>query len=70
MAHEWYLNFTFHIICFAVVGRSAVSDSATPWTAARQASLSLTISRGLLRLMAMELVMLPHRLYVFKHFPI
>ena len=28
-----------------------------PWTAARQASLSLTISRGLLKLMSFELVM-------------
>ena len=38
-------------------GRSVVSDSATPWTAARQASLSFTISHSLLRLMAIESVM-------------
>ena len=31
---------------------------ATPWTAARQASLSFTISRSLLKLMSIELVML------------
>ena len=37
--------------------RSVVSDSATPWTAARQASLSITNSRSLLSLMSMELVM-------------
>ena len=30
--------------------RSVVSDSATPWTAARQASLSITNSRSLLKL--------------------
>ena len=30
---------------------------ATPWTAARQASLSITNSRGLLKLMSVELVM-------------
>ena len=36
---------------------SAVSDSATPWTAARQASLSSTISRSLLKLMSIDLVM-------------
>ena len=40
-----------HFIC------SVVSDSATPWTAACQASLSFTISRSLLKLMSIELVM-------------
>ena len=40
-----------HFIC------SVVSDSATPWTAARQAFLSFTISRSLLKLMSIELVM-------------
>ena len=34
-----------------------VSDSATPWTAACQASLSFTISQSLLKLMSIELVM-------------
>ena len=34
----------------------------TPWTAAHQASLSFTISWGLLRLMSVESVM-PTRLY-------
>ena len=37
--------------------RSVVSDSATPWTAARQASLSIINSRSLLKLMPVELVM-------------
>jgi len=38
--------------------RSVKSDSfATPWTAARQASLSITNSRSLLRLISIELVM-------------
>ena len=36
---------------------SAVSDSVTPWTAARQASLSFTISRSFLKLMSIESVM-------------
>ena len=36
---------------------SVVSDSATPWTAARQASLSITSSRSLLKLMSIESVM-------------
>ena len=33
---------------------SVMSDSATPWTAARQASLSFTISWRLLKLMSVE----------------
>ena len=37
--------------------RSVVSDSATPWTAAHQASLSITNSRGSLKLMSTESVM-------------
>ena len=36
---------------------SAVSDSATPWTAARQASLSITNSWSLLKLVSIESVM-------------
>ena len=36
---------------------SVVADSATPWTAARQASLSITSSRSLLKLMSIESVM-------------
>ena len=37
--------------------RSVMSDSATPWTAAHQASLSLTISRSLLKLISIESLM-------------
>ena len=37
--------------------RSVVSDSATPWTAARQASLSITNTQSLLKLMSIEWVM-------------
>ena len=36
---------------------SVVSNSATPWTAAHQASLSFTISLGSLKLKSIELVM-------------
>ena len=36
---------------------SVVSDSAIPWTAACQASLSFTVSQNLLKLMSIELVM-------------
>ena len=37
--------------------RSVMSDSATPWTAACQASLSITNSQSLLKLMSIESVM-------------
>ena len=37
--------------------RSVISDSVTPWTAARQASLSITNSQSLLRLTSIESVM-------------
>ena len=37
--------------------RSVMSDFATPWTAARQASLSITNSRSLIKLMSIEPVM-------------
>ena len=36
---------------------SVMSDSATPWTAAHQASLSITNSQSLLKLISIELVM-------------
>ena len=42
--------------------RSVMSDSATPWTAVCQASLSITNSRNLLKLMSIELVMLSNYL--------
>ena len=38
-------------------GRSVVSDSATPSTAAHQASLSFTISWSVLKLMSIDLLM-------------
>ena len=39
------------------LSRSVVSDSATPWTATHQASLSITTSQSLLKLMSIESVM-------------
>ena len=45
-------------LCRSVqVSRSVVFDSSTPWTAARQASLPITNSWSLLRLMSIESVM-------------
>ena len=43
---------------------SILSDSTPPWTAACQASLSFTISQGLLKLMSIELM--THHSLLFK----
>ena len=45
---------TFNSVQFSC---SVMSDSVTPWTAALQASLSITSSRSLLKLMSIESVM-------------
>ena len=45
---------------------SVASDSVTPWTAAHQASLSITNSRSLLKLMPIELVMLSSHLILCR----
>ena len=47
----------YHMIIVIVQFSSVMSDSATPWIAARQASLSITNSRSSLRLTSIELVM-------------
>ena len=46
--------------------RQVASDSATPWTAARQAFLSFTISQSLLRLVSIESVM-PSNHFILCH---
>ena len=46
----------------SVQSPSYVRLTVTPWTAARQASLSITNSRSLLQLMSIELVMPPNHL--------
>ena len=45
------------VLFFLLFGRSVLSKFVTPWTVARQASLSFTICRSLLKLMSIELVM-------------
>ena len=49
--------FAYCEVMFSLFSHSVVSDSVTPWTAARQASLSITISWSLLKLMSTESVM-------------
>ena len=46
----------------SLLSLSCVRLFVTPWTAARQASLSITNSRSLLKLMSIELVMPPNHL--------
>ena len=53
-----------HLVQFS---RSVVSDSATPWTAACQASLSIN-SQRLLKLMSIESVMPSNHLILCHHF--
>ena len=64
---NWVLEYVkfcmspIRVVCFlqpsVQFSRLVVSDSATPWIAAHQASLSITNSRSLLKLMSIEPVM-------------
>ena len=47
---------------FVVAQLLSLSDSATPWTATCQASLSFTVSQSLLKFMSIELEMLSNHL--------
>ena len=46
---------------------SVMSNSATPWTAARQASLSFTVSQSLCKVMSIESMMLSNHLIFCPH---
>ena len=59
----WALSLKF-CICCSVQSLSYVWLFATPWTAARQASLSITNSQSLLKLMSIESVMPSHHLFL------
>ena len=61
-----FINLWYFIVAVVVQSLSWVWLFATPWTAALQASLSLTISRSLLKLMSIELVM-PCNHFVLCH---
>ena len=66
--YSWRRYLTFHILIISSVqfSHSVMSDSVTPWTAACQASLSITSSRSLLKLMSIKLVM-PSNHLIFCH---
>ena len=51
---NFLLNTTFYCCC-DVLSRSVVSDSATPWTVARQAPLSM----GILQARGLEWIVMP-----------
>ena len=52
-------------VFYSHFGCLVVSDSATPWTAVHQASLSIANSWSLLKLMAIELMMPSHHLILY-----
>ena len=56
-------NFRLHS-WFVVQSLRCVQHFATPWTAARQPSLSFTISQSLPKLMSVESVMLSNHLHL------
>ena len=82
MYHSFFIHSSVygHLVCFFVlanvnsatvnIGFSSVSQScltlATPWTAVHQASLSITSSWSLLKLLSIELVM-PSNHFIFCH---
>ena len=56
----------FCVLCFSSVQFSSLAQSCptvTPWTAAHQASLSITNSRNFLKLTSIELVVVPFSSY-------
>ena len=53
----FFLKLLIQLNLYSVQLLSCVQLLATPWTAARQASLSITNSQSLLKLMSIELVM-------------
>ena len=60
---------TFHFFSSVQLSHSVVSDSVTPWTGARQASLSITNSWSLLKLVSIELMMPSNHLILFSPSP-
>jgi len=59
-----FIYSSFYLLFSSVQLLSRVRLFATPWTAARQASLSVTNSRSLLKLMSIESVMPSNHLFL------
>ena len=54
---KFLMSHNMQLECSVQFNRSVISDSPTPWTVARQASLSITNSQSLPKLMSIESVM-------------
>ena len=61
-----YTHIHIYICIYLLFSCSVMSDSATPWTAAHQASLSISNSRSLLKLLSIESVMPSNHLILFR----
>ena len=63
-----FVSFYFSDLCFYAIqfSHSVVSNSATPWTAPCPASLSITNSQSLLKLMSIKSVMLSNHLILCR----
>ena len=59
---EFHVQYSLIKDQFSSVTQSVMSDSATPWTAACQTTLSITNSRSLLKFMSIKSVMPSNRL--------
>ena len=70
--YDFWCNIYWFLSCFKLdissvqFSRSVVSDFATPWIAAHQASLSITTTRSSLRLTSIESVMPSSRLILCR----
>ena len=65
---EWQVREACRVSVYksGLLSHSVVSDSVTPWTSARQASLSFIISQSLLKLMSIESV-IPSNHFMLCH---
>ena len=63
--HDIY-RYIYHIYISVQFSHSVASDSATPWNAARQASLSIINSQSLLKLLSIESVMPSNHLIICR----
>ena len=69
--HRWSYRAQFQSRCIVLSSVQLLSHLrlfVTPWTAARQASLSITNSQSLLKLMSIESVILSNHLILFQPF--
>ena len=65
VAQQEAINFSAYDFNSVQFSRSILSDSATPWTVAHQASLSITNSHSLPKLMSIESVIPSNHLILF-----